>query len=314
VTFGKAEAQIKIFGSSQLSIITPPQSTTGEFDVTVVNPGGQHGTLKNGFVYQAPPPPVIGSINPTHGPQGGGTQTTISGQSFVSGCKVLFGGMEASVVFASSTQLSVITPQQTSAGVVKVEVVNPDLQAGVLPNAFQYDPPPIILKLVPNSGPVAGGTQVSIQGQNFAAKCKAIFGRDEAATTFNSANQLSVITPAQENAGLVSVKVVNPDEQSAVLPNGFQYENPPAPAPVITSISPSSGTFGTIVTIRGQNFEYPCTVLFGKVPTIAPPPRNGSELEVSVPGQRTAGPVDVTVINPGGESSTLTNGFQYNEE
>jgi hypothetical protein len=120
------------------------------------------------------------------------------GQSFVQGCQAKFGGVDAPTTFINSTQLSVVTPQGQATGPVTVRVLNPGQpQAGILQNAFQYvaapppppQPQPFITSLNPSSGPLAGGTQVTITGQNFVFGCKVKFGETEVPTTFVTPNQ-----------------------------------------------------------------------------------------------------------------------------
>ena len=59
-------------------------------------------------------------------------------------------------------------------------------------------------------------------------------------------------TPAGA-AGTAAVQVTNPNGQSVTLNSGFTYT---APAPTLTSVSPTSGPTagGTQITLTGSNF------------------------------------------------------------
>ena len=82
------------------------------------------------------PPPAITGVSPTNGSALGGTVVTITGSNFISGAAVSFGGVAAaSVTFNSSSQLVATTPA-LSAGVVNVQVTNPDSQSATTTNAF----------------------------------------------------------------------------------------------------------------------------------------------------------------------------------
>lgn len=73
-------------------------------------------------------PPVVTSITPNDGTVDGGTECTIAGTGFHADAEVDFGGTPAtSVVFESSTELTVVTPAH-AAGAVTVTVTNPDAQ------------------------------------------------------------------------------------------------------------------------------------------------------------------------------------------
>ncbi len=81
---------------------------------------------------------------------------------------------------------------------------------------------------VPNSGPVSGGTVVTVNGANFQKGATVAFGGNAAASvTFVSTTQLQATTPPQATAGSVDVVVTNPDGQAAALSQGFTYLGSP---------------------------------------------------------------------------------------
>ncbi len=87
----------------------------------------------------------------------------------------------------------------------------------------------------------------------------------------------------------------------------------PAPvAPVLTSISPSSGTQagGTTVTVTGKNLTGATAVTFGAVPGTHVTPVSATEVTVVSPAG--TGPVNVSVTTPGGTSTpTSKDTFTY---
>ena len=84
------------------------------------------------------PPPGIVGITPNEGAASGGTAVTITGAGFVNETMVAFGDIPAtSIVVAGATSLTAISPPN-DAGVVDVEVTNPDGQKGVLPGGYAY--------------------------------------------------------------------------------------------------------------------------------------------------------------------------------
>jgi len=90
--------------------------------------------------------------------------------------------------------------------------------------------------------------------------------------------------------------------------------NPPggSTSPIVSSLSPTSGTTagGTAVTITGANFVNGATVTFGGVASTGVSVANSTTIAATTPAH-TAGPVDVTVTNPGSTSGTLNGGFTY---
>ncbi len=290
--------------STQITCLTPAgPSSGGSVNVQLNNPDGGITTLTNGFTYLG-----VTSVSPNTGGTAGGTTVTINGTGFVSGGAVSFGGTPGtSVTFISSTQIQAVTPAH-AAGAVNVVVTNPSGATGTLTNGFTYTSQPAITSVSPNSGSTAGGTTVTINGSNFQSGVTVKFGANSAAslTLVNSA-QLTAVSPAGA-AGAVNVVVTNPGPVSATLTNGFTYSN----APVVTGISPGSGTTsgGTPVTISGSNFLSGATVSIGGTAATSVVFVNSAQLTAVTPAHA-AGAVNVVVTNPGGLSSTLTNGYTY---
>ena len=96
---------------------------------------------------------------------------------------------------------------------------------------------------------------------------------------------------------------------------GFYQVSAPAPLPLqISSVTPSRGDTagGTPVVIYGSGFDRQAQVRFGAitVPTGNQTWLSSGELRVLTPANA-AGPVTVTVINPGPVSTSRNNGFTY---
>jgi hypothetical protein len=84
-------------------------------------------------------------------------------------------------------------------------------------------PAPTLTAVSPTSGPIAGGTTVTLTGTGFLSGATVLFGSTASGSvTFLSATSLTAVTPAQA-AGTVAVTVNNPDAKSATLPSAFQY-------------------------------------------------------------------------------------------
>src|SRR5207244_12028033 len=137
-------------------------------------------------------------VSPNPGPEAGGTGETITGPKLAAGATVSFGGTAAtSVVVVSATQITATTPAH-AAGAVTVTVTNPDTQSGSLSNGFTYLAAPTVSSVTPNSGPVGGGTAVTIAGTNFVSGAAVTFGGTAATgVAVVSPTQITATTPAQ---------------------------------------------------------------------------------------------------------------------
>jgi uncharacterized repeat protein (TIGR01451 family) len=75
----------------------------------------------------------------------------------------------------------------------------------------------------PATGPLSGGTDVTITGSGFADGATASFGTEPATNVVVSGSTLITAQTPPGGAGLVDVTVTNPDQQSATLVGGFAY-------------------------------------------------------------------------------------------
>jgi hypothetical protein len=124
--------------------------------------------------------------------------------------------------------------------------------------------------------------------------------------------KLAVEDRIQATAGPVSANgtLGSPDVWAAAMA-AFRAAgggSPPPPAPTITSVAPSSGPAGTMVTISGTNFgasQGTSTVTFNGT-TAAPTSWSATSISVPVPGGATTGPVIVRVGGVSSNGQTFT--------
>jgi hypothetical protein len=170
---------------------------------------------------------------------------------------------------------------------------------------YDAPPAPTLTSLSPSSGPVA--TAVTISGSSFGASkgsSTVTFNGTAATPTSWSPSSIVVPVPAGTTTGNVVVTV------GGVASNALPYTV--TVVPTLTSVSPSSGPVGTVVTINGTNFgatQGTSTITF-KGTTAAPTSWSATRIVVSIPAGTTSGNVVVTVgglgspavpflINPG---------------
>lgn len=105
------------------------------------------------YELQPGPAPVISAITPGHGPDGGGTEVTISGQNLGSATGVTFGsGNPGSIVENTATEITALSP--AGSGTVQITVSTVYGTSGAL--NFTYDSPPAKAPSDPETGPTSG--------------------------------------------------------------------------------------------------------------------------------------------------------------
>lgn len=196
-------------------------------------------------------------ITPNQGSTGGGTTVTITGSELGGATAVHFGSETAVITANTDTSVTVVLP--AGQGVVEVTVTT---EAGKSrPVYFYYVPPPVIQALEPASGPVAGGSTLSITGRGLATATSVSFGGTDAVPTVQADGSLTVVTPAG-SAGEVGVAVTavggTADDAS------YHY----VAAPDVTGFSPLNGplTGGNTVTLKGTGLLTTTEVTFGGTP------------------------------------------------
>lgn len=177
--------------------------------------------------------------------------------------------------------------------------------------------PVISSPISPNAGPSAGGTVITIEGSNFTPDCVVDFGIVAVAAeevTFVSANKLTAKSPKLPLAIPVEVRVTNNFGTSATIPFDQFAAPPPASAPAVSAITPSSGPAeaGYTITITGTGFTSNSSVFFGKTPAAQEQTTIVSLTEIQVsPPLSGSGTVAVTVTTTGSPGSSNTPTFTY---
>ena len=289
VTFG-ASSPITILPSSDtsFSVTDPAAGSAGPVTVTVTlhNPPATDLTGTTSFTYDDPP--TLASIAPTSGAELGGTAVHVSGTGFKptgwSSTVVDFGPNAASVSGVSDTALTASSPPGTGTKNVSVTTV---LQGGAQQTAsttlpFTYVPAPTVTSVSPTSGPVTGGTDVTVTGTGFQPGAEVLFGPSDGTTPLSadspgtpvsvlSSTSILVVSPPGI-VGATNVVVINPDTQFGALTSGASgHYSYTGTAPSISMISPSSGSSlgGTPLTISGAGFLPAARVDFSVSTTVA---------------------------------------------
>jgi len=313
---GPAITPTSINGAGTVLTFNTPAHAPGDVDVTVTNPGGESDPLE--FTYNAvpTPAPTITDLDPDNGPAAGGTTVTITGTNFTPGTTVSVDGGPAitpTSINGAGTELTFVTPAH-AAGDVPVSVTTGAGTSGAL--TYTYNPAPTpaptVTGLAPSTGPVEGGTTVTVTGENFTPGSIVTIDGTEVtpASVAANGNSLTFVTPAHP-AGEVDVSVTTGAGTSGDLP--FTYTAAPVLIPMVTDIDPDNGPAagGDTVTITGTNFTPGTTVSVDGGPAITPSSINGAGTELTfVTPAHDAGDVPVSVTNDDGTSAAVT--YTYN--
>lgn len=291
-----------------------------------------------------PSAPTITTVTPAFGLSSGGETITITGTNFRNPIRVLFdfGGGNVKDGFVCSTcvtptTITVVTPKvDLGAGQTLPATITVINEAGTT-NELRVSAPtqftfrvaqltPVLTTVSPDSGPIGGGTRITIFGEGFEAPVQVSFGKSSTfaqmqviSVTFN---QIIAITPTARDVnptgsgvlvGPVDLRVININSnKSATLTAAFRY----TPAMQITGARPLAGTAlgGTDVTIDGIGFDPPVDVFIAGV--LAQTLRvSGTQIlartsPLAIPCASNQGPIIVTNIN-NGDTATSTASFGY---
>ena len=308
VQFGGIDAALTTYINSTSLSVVAPLGSVGAVTLAVVTPLGNTSMPFAGFTYQTP---GITAITPAQGSMDGGDLVTITGNGFVDGVAVSFGGVNATdVIVNNANSLTAVTPSSATNGTVDVWITTLLGYSGVSFTGYTYQlPAPRVDAIDPAEGSAAGGTAVTISGANFRTGATVSIG-GVAATAINivSSNMITAVTPPHAD-GLASITITNSDSQSHTLASAFNYIGLP---PVITSVDPAFGptTGGTAITITGSGFKTGAVVTLGGVAATSINVVSATTL-TAVTAPYPGGTVDAIVANPSGAPGRLSLAYSY---
>jgi Concanavalin A-like lectin/glucanases superfamily/IPT/TIG domain len=243
--------------------------------------------------------PVISGIAPPTGPTAGGWAVTISGDHFLPGATVSFGGVPATSVTVASNSITCFTPAGPL-GPVNVVVQNPDGNQTTAVGGFTY----VATLAVTAANPIvaAPGASVQVTGGGFTPGLVASLGGVPVTvgTVLPTSFQFTAPQGTFCSAPLV---VTLPDTQSATL-NGVN------PAPTITNVigPPGVPSGGSSFFILGTSFHPGTTVTVGGAPAAIVSLSTTAILATAPPG--TTGPAQLLVTSAAGCGATSVYFYQ----
>ena len=311
VLFGSTPAtSFHLVSDTEITAVAPSASA-GTIDVTVAIGAVVSAVNAPADQYTFTAAPVVSSISPTGGPpSGGGNAVVISGSGF-SGVNpgttgtVKFGTVVSPVFFVvNDNQIHADAPAHSAGSVDITVAIGAAVSATSPADIYTYGTAPAVTAISPNTGPVPGGTAVTITGTSLTGATAVMFGTTPATSVVvkPGGTTVTAVSPAGTAGAAVDVTVTTPVGTSPTsAADQFTY----ASVPTVTAVNPNSGptTGGAMVIITGTSLTGATAVKFGGTPGTSLTVTSATQITVTTPA-RAAGSVDVTVTTPNGTSAT----------
>ncbi len=252
----------------------------------------------------------VTEVRPDVGSMNGGEAIVLAGTGFTEPLAVTIGGRAAVRVDVINDETARVVTPPGLPGPAMIEVTAGGRPQIAVEGVFAYadQPPRVVIAVRPNSGPVAGGTAVTIVGTGFAPGARVVLGGERATEVdVLDDTRIVAVTPSHR-VGRVDVVVRNPGAPSAVLAAGFEYVR----GPTLSSVAPSelSADGGTLIVLTGTGFDPGATVTVNGRPATAVTVVDDSTIRALAPAGLT-GPASVVVTNPGQPSAELRDAVDY---
>jgi len=291
--------------------------SSGTLDVVVQNPAPGGGSSTPLSFTVSNPAVQLSTVAPTNAlVNSAATTVTLTGSGFVSTSTALFNGTPVNTTFVDGRTLTAVLPASalTAVGDIPIAVKNPPPGGGVsMPLTFrvQYAAPSITTVSPTTIVTGAGATNVTINGAGFYGVSQVLFNGAATATTYVSATQLTATLSAAQvaSAGPITVNVATSAPGGGT--SNMATINVQNPAPVITTLAPTSLVMGspdTVLTVNGTGFvstslvqinatNYPTTFV------------SVTQLKATIPAAQISSPgtLNITVLTPapgGGTSAS----------
>ncbi len=321
-------------GDSELSFDAPSAAdlsvvSTTPIDVLVLAPGGTSLQDASDEFTLLVSPPVVSSLNFSSEPAEGGDSISISGSGFTGATGVHFGSVPAAgFTVEDDDDVSAVIPPGNAGTTVDVMVTTP-LGTSTIDDGDEltYLPAPVLSSLGPAIVSPQGG-QVTLAGSGFSgvdpsSGSPCYDGEDSGVWLFgyglfpieatsyqvDSDNSMTVqVPPLPRGALSVTGTVVVADDCGSsgdLLATGDELTY----GAVVSALGPSAGALagGNEVVVDGSGLAQASQVNFGATPAPWFSVVSDEEIVASAPSG-SAGPVEVVVVTPAGDSTAAQSG------
>ncbi|KAJ1472120.1 hypothetical protein T484DRAFT_1915278 [Baffinella frigidus] len=252
VSFGHLQElgrDMKVVSSSVVTVVVPALAGLGNMSVEVTNNGVDF--VPSGVTVTVMREVMLVSINPSRVSAAGGSTVIVTGSGMLGdSLPMMFGDREV-ICKVDSEEQAACRLTASDAGAVRVYAKGQ--HAATL--EFVFDAVATIMAILPTTGPVSGGTLVTIAGDSFTNSsglaCRIGDGRLEPAR-FVTSSLVLCYTPAGP-PGAASLQVFVDASQASENSASFLYTH----VPIVRRIRPSVGVElqATIITLIGERFS-----------------------------------------------------------
>ncbi|WP_165864821.1 DUF7619 domain-containing protein [Rufibacter latericius] len=286
ITFNGVNALVERATEIELKVRVPSTAFSGK--VKVVTPDGAASSLGDFTIYH---PPTLTLFSPSEGVIG--SEITLQGDYLNEDLveAVQLGSVSCEIIRFGQNTLTVKVP--AGASTEKITILSKGGTA-VSTASFKVWYSPLLTGFDKARQRVGGN--LTLQGENFAPTAQrneVLFENKPAQVLKASETQLEVRVPEGARTGRVSVTTPGGTTQRS-----FEV----IPAPVLTQVLPEAGTVGTVVELKGENFNAlgeQDTVTFGEVKAVLLE-SSTTYLKVKVPRGATTG--KLTIAGLGGRA------------
>lgn len=264
------------------------------------------GTGDAGEVDAGPPPELrILKVLPPRGAAAGGTPVTLEGTGFIRGFSTSGSAAKRATTITIGDNpvidfqiiddgtLELRTPPGV-AGPATVTVINP-LGTFRCNSCFTFYDELVVTKFAPESAPLRGGTEVTIDGAGFTEDLQVNFGvYSSPKVTFVSSKQVKAVVPRGAAVGLVDLTLYNKNGVSSQR-RAFAYV---ADLRITQATPPTLPLSGGQVLFTGAGFTGTTQVKFGGASATAVTVEGDGQLRATAPAATMPGLVTVTVTTP----------------
>lgn len=320
VYLGDKPAEVlKEVDSGRLTIRTPG-GDKGAVTVKVVNPDGGETLLEGAFTYadSSATKLTLSKLLPGKAKSSGGTVILMQGSGFQAGALIFVDWLPREGLEITTPQTGLFTTPKLPVGTWDVAITNPDGQSAEKATGLEVvdpskltDPAPKIDGVKPASVSAKGGDTVTLTGSGFVQGSLLLLGGQQVDSwTVESGEKGTLKTDATE-PGAYGLTLSNPDGQSYTWSKKVFFW---LDMPSVWAVDPASGALagGETVTVKGSNFVENMTVSFGAAACGEVKLVDAGSLTCVTPKADKIGPVDVTVLTPGGLVGFLPAAFNYN--
>lgn len=211
-------------GGQELVVVAPPH-VAGTVDVTVTNPESTSGlTFADEYTYLVP---TVTSVSSASGPVSGGNTVTVFGHDLQGTTAVDFGSTPATSVMINSTgtALTAVAPAH-AAGTVDVTVTNAEATSTSTAADGYTFMVPVVTSVAPSSGPLSGGTTVTVFGHNLEGTTTVFFDSGQATSVAVNAagTEITAVSPPHTAGTVLVVVAVSEGATSGLTGSGrFTY-------------------------------------------------------------------------------------------